>query len=174
MSSSSRRAELVMGRLTRDLLQQCGHVRTELFPMRTQERFQDILGAWLGADFGSATPPSHLECTRKKRATDSQIIFPSVLFLLVHPLLRILLPLLQILHSQRQHPRDQDFGKLLHKVGRDGQGRGAVPVAEHGFDEQESLNDQSCRIQGAQVICDSEARSVIPLRETDERRDIYL
>ena len=110
----------------------------------------------------------------RKRATDSQIIFPSVLFLLVHPLLRVLFPLLQILLPQWQHPRDQDFCKLLHKVGRDGQGRGAVPVAEHGFDEQESLNDQSCRIQGAQVICDPKARSGIPLRETDERRDIYL
>jgi hypothetical protein len=121
----------------------------------------------------SDTSSSSLGC-KKERATDSQIIFPSVLFLLVHPLLRVLFPLLQILLPQWQHPRDQDFCKLLHKVGRDGQGRGAVPVAEHGFDEQESLNDQSCWIQGAQVICDPEARSGISLREIGERRAVYL
>lgn len=84
--------------------------------------------------------------------TYSQIVFPAVLLLLVHPLLRILFPLLQVLLPKRQHPRDQDFRELLYKLGGDGQSRRAVPVAKRGFDEQESLNDQSSRVQRMQVI----------------------
>jgi hypothetical protein len=68
VSWSSRRADLVTGRLTRDLLQQRSHVWTELFPMCTQERFQDVLGARLRARSGQRRP-HHRETRKNARLT---------------------------------------------------------------------------------------------------------
>lgn len=141
------------GQRTRHLLQQARHIRPELFAMCAQERLEHVLGARLRAGSTSASGNSSRSEAKTRGVAHSEVKLPAILLFLVHPFLRIFLPLLQILRPQWQHARDEHFGEALHELGRDWHCRRAIPIAEHRLDEQERLDDETGRIPRTQIVC---------------------
>lgn len=82
----------------------------------------------------------------RNEATHPQLELPTLRLLLVHPLLGVVAPLVEVVLAEREQARDEELGELLHEAGRDGKARRAVPVAEERLEEEEGLDDEAGRV----------------------------
>lgn len=85
--------------------------------------------------------------------TYPQVELPPLHLLLVHPLLRVFLPLLQVILPQREQLLDEKIGKLLDETFWRVKGSSAVPIAEERLDQEESLDDQASRVERRNIVC---------------------